>query len=85
MRDTAAQIYDNEGEAGLRQFLDRIHDAETVSEVDLIDPDGRMWLGDGTTAGNYSDLVRRAFTSNGVELDTSAADDGAGGTTDHIC
>jgi len=69
--DTAGQIYDSEGEAGLKQFLDRIHDAETVSEVDLIDPEGRMWLGDGTTAGNYSDLVRRAFASNGVELDTS--------------
>lgn len=69
--DTAGQIYDSEGEAGLKQFLGRIHDAETVSEVDLIDPEGRMWLGDGATAGNYSELVRRAFESGSVELDTA--------------
>jgi len=68
---TAGQIYDNEGEAGLKQFLQRIHDAETVSEVDLIDQDGHMWLGDGSTATNYSDLVKRAFASNAVELDTT--------------
>ncbi|HYJ90584.1 MAG TPA: ATP-binding protein [Pyrinomonadaceae bacterium] len=69
--DTAGQIYDSEGEDGLRQFLRRIRDAETVSEVDLIDQDGQLWLGEGATAGNYTDLVQRAFASGSVELDTS--------------
>jgi signal transduction histidine kinase len=69
--DTAAQIYNNEGEDGLREFLRRIRDAETVSEVYLVSPDGQLWLGEGATAGNYADLVQRAFASGSVELDTS--------------
>jgi hypothetical protein len=39
---TAGQIYQNEGEEGLRQFLRRIRGAETVSEVDLVAPDGTV-------------------------------------------
>jgi signal transduction histidine kinase len=68
---TAAQIYNNEGEDGLKKFLRRIRDAETVSEVDLIASDGQLWLADGATAGNYAELVQRAFSSGAVELDTS--------------
>src|SRR5215813_4883501 len=45
--DTASQIYDSEGEEGLREFLHRILDAETISEVDLIGSDGRPWMEDG--------------------------------------
>ena len=75
--DTAAQIYNNEGEDGLKEFLHRILDAETVSEVDLIGTDGRAWLADEETASgevlpnDYADLVQRAFSSGSVELDTS--------------
>jgi signal transduction histidine kinase len=75
--DTAAQIYNNEGEDGLKEFVHRILDAETVSEVDLIGADGRPLLADEETApsqalsNDYNDLVQRAFASGSVELDTS--------------
>jgi two-component system sensor histidine kinase CpxA len=65
---TAAQIYQNEGERGLNQFLRRIREAETVSEVDLVRPDGNVWLGDAQT-DNYQGLVARAFSSGDVEVD----------------
>jgi two-component system sensor histidine kinase CpxA len=71
---TSKQIYDSEGEDGLRQFIRRIHDADTISEVDLIAQDGRPWMTDGTIAGNYKDLVDRSFASGAVELDTSQQD-----------
>jgi signal transduction histidine kinase len=66
---TAGQIYQNEGEEGLRQFLRRIRGAETVSEVDLVAPDGTVWLGDGGQAGNYRDLANRALSSGDVEVE----------------
>jgi signal transduction histidine kinase len=72
--DTAAQIYENEGENGLRQFLHRIREAETVSEVDLVAPDGSVWLGEGTQASNYSELANRAFSSDDVEIDAGQRD-----------
>jgi two-component system sensor histidine kinase CpxA len=66
---TAGQIYQNEGEPGLQQFLRRIRGAETISEVDLVAPDGTVWLGDGGQAGNYRDLASRALTSGEVEVE----------------
>jgi len=68
---TAGQIYDNEGQAGLKQFLQRVREAETISEVELIGSDGKVWLGDGSPTSDYSELVGRSFTSGDVELDTS--------------
>lgn len=74
---TAGQIYQNEGETGLREFLRRISEAETVSEVDLVASDGTVWLGEGGQAGNYYDLASRALSSGDVEIeaqhDTSLA------------
>ena len=75
--DTAGQIYQNEGQGGLKQFLRRISEAETVSEVDLVASDGTVWLGEGGQAGNYRDLASRALSSGDVEIeaqrDTSLA------------
>ena len=67
---TAGQIYQNEGENGLNQFLQRIGDAETVSEVDLVAADGSVWLGDRTAAGSYRELASRAIDSGDVEIET---------------
>lgn len=68
---TAGQVFDNEGEAGLRQFLERVRDADTISEVNLIRPDGSIWLGEDEIGGNYKELTDRAFVSGAIELDTS--------------
>ena len=71
---TAGQIYQSEGEKGLNQFLQRIGDAETVSEVDLVAADGTVWLGDGGQAGAYRDLASLAISSGDVEIDTGQRD-----------
>ena len=67
--DTASQIYQESGEAGLNQFLRRIRQSETISEVDLVAPDGSVWLGD-SQAANYRDLATQAIASEDVEIDT---------------
>lgn len=67
---TAGQIYDSQGEKGLRQFIHRIREAETISEVDLVSREGSVWIGEGTQPGNYGELANRAFASGDVEIDT---------------
>ena len=72
--ETAGQIYQNEGEAGLAQFLQRVRDADTVSEVDLVAADGTVWLGDSAQASNYRYMATSAITSGDVEIDTGQRD-----------
>jgi signal transduction histidine kinase len=67
--ETAAQIYAAQGEAGLREFLDRIRRHETIGEVDLIGENGRVWLSEGVSAADYKELVGRALSSDAVEID----------------
>lgn len=69
--DTAAQIYSIQGEAGLTAFLDRIRGLETISEVDLIGSNGKVWLSPGVNAGSYSELVAKALGSDTVEIENS--------------
>jgi signal transduction histidine kinase len=67
--ETAAQIYAAQGEAGLREFLDRIRRHETIGEVDLIGENGRVWLSEGVSAEDYKELVGKALSSDAVEID----------------
>ncbi len=66
---TITQIHSTQGEAGVREFLDRIRDVETVTEVNVVHRDGRMWLSDATDVSNYRVLIGTAFDSSGVELE----------------
>lgn len=68
--ETAGQIYSNEGEAGLEQFLHRIRRPQSVSEVDFIGENGRSWLSDGVNAANYKSLIDKALASDAVEIDS---------------
>lgn len=65
---TAAQIYENEGEAGFVQFLDRLRTSETVSKADVIGANGKIWPA-GIDAENYSDLVSKTLESGAVEIE----------------
>src|SRR3954454_17835443 len=60
--DTASQIYQSWEQDGLAQFLLLIRQSETVSEVDLVAPDGSVWLGD-SKAGNYRELATEAIAT----------------------
>ena len=66
---TAVQIYENQGETGLTQFLDRIRQAETIGEVNIIGENGRIWAADGVDAERYNELVSKALQSDTVEIE----------------
>ena len=40
---TAAEIFNNEGEAAFTTFIDRIRNSETVTEVDVVGQNGKIW------------------------------------------
>ncbi len=66
---TAAQVYANQGEKGLSEFLDRIRQAETIGEVDLIGENGRTWLSEGVNADDYRELIAKALAGDSVEIE----------------
>lgn len=71
---TAAQISDKEGEEGLKSFLTRIEDVDTVTHMDIIDQNGHFWHTDGATTGTYQPLVASAFASGNAELEFGSPD-----------
>ena len=71
---TIVQIHSTQGEAGVKEFLDRIRDVETVTEVNIATRDGRLWLSDTSDVSNYKDLIDGAFASSAVQLELSSTD-----------
>lgn len=71
---TIVQIHGSQGEAGVKEFLDRIRDVETVTEVNVVRRDGRLWLSDADDVSNYKDLIDGAFGSSAVQLELSSTD-----------
>ncbi len=43
---TTTQIYNAEGVAGLRMYLDRQSDFESIKEIGLLDKDGKVAFGE---------------------------------------
>jgi signal transduction histidine kinase len=71
---TAVQIYDSEGDAGLREYLIRLRDIETTKEIDVLDEKGRAMIGDLTETSDFSSVVERADASGAEEIDVSPDD-----------
>ncbi|MEP6704654.1 MAG: ATP-binding protein, partial [Acidobacteriota bacterium] len=71
---TIEQIYRAQGETGVREFLDRIRNVETVTEVNLVRADGRLWLSDAGDISNYQELIANSLGSDAVELELSSTD-----------
>ena len=71
---TIEQIHGAQGEAGVREFLDRIRDVETVTEVDLVRRDGQLWLSDARDVSNYRNLIDGSFATSAVQLELSSVD-----------
>jgi two-component system sensor histidine kinase CpxA len=71
---TIEQIYGAQGEPGVRQFLDRVHQVETVTEVNLVNRNGQVWMSDTNDVSNYSELIQNSFASSAVELELNSAD-----------
>lgn len=71
---TGAQIFETQGEAGLRQFLLRVREGNTATEIDVVDRDGKPWFGDVTNVSDYGELVRHAFLTGTVQLELNSPD-----------
>jgi len=78
---TAAQIHDKEGEAAFQQFIQRLKEAETLLEVDLLDPDGRLVFGDATNISDFDRVIARTLESGNGELDVTTKDTPLGATS----
>ncbi len=77
---TAAQIYDANGEAGLKTFLGRLRDSETLREVDLVDADGKVVFGEATNMQDFAPVIERTRASNSIEIDTTTTEGSLGAT-----
>jgi two-component system sensor histidine kinase CpxA len=70
---TSKQLLENEGEAGLGEFLHRIRTSETISEVDVIGDNGKSWPADAPIE-ELRPLTQRALASEEVEFDLTQQD-----------
>jgi two-component system sensor histidine kinase CpxA len=71
---TATQVYDGQGEQGLREFLSRIDTADTVSEVDVVNRDGQNWVSDGIDLPQYQPLIDSTFLTGQVQIEQNSPD-----------
>jgi signal transduction histidine kinase len=67
---TAGQIYQNEGKAGLDEYLARIENSDRVSAVGFYDKNGQLISGDEIPANGLK-LFDQAMDSETVEFDRS--------------
>lgn len=67
---TAAQLQNGQGDSGLNDFLDRIRNAGTVSEVSVIGRDGTLKYGSAADVESYRGLVAKSFESGETEIET---------------
>jgi two-component system sensor histidine kinase CpxA len=68
--ETAEQIYNNEGEKGLNEFLQRVRDAETIEEIGLINAKGEILHLENVQNDVIQSLIARTLQSNAVEIET---------------
>ena len=67
---TARQIYDNEGEKGLSDFLQRVRDAETIEEIGLVNQNGEISYLNNVDREVVQKLIVQSFSSDAVETET---------------
>ncbi len=65
--ETARQIYDNEGEAGVRTFLQTIENSHQNRDVCLVSEIDNSCFGE--KSGNAQPVIQKALASNMVEFD----------------
>lgn len=67
---TAKQIFENEGENGLNEFLIRIREAETIEEIGLINHNGEFRNLEVPLIEPVRQLILKSFSTEKVVLDT---------------
>ena len=77
---TSTQIYDGQGDAALRVYLTRLHDSETIKEIDLLDSNGGASIGEVTNLRDFDAVVDRSRASGAAEIDVTPVDSALGAT-----
>jgi two-component system sensor histidine kinase CpxA len=72
--ETAGQIMQSEGEAGLRTFTRRLREGTTITEIDIVRGDGSIVFADVADVSSYKDLIEQTMKSGQVELELNAPD-----------
>ncbi len=73
--ETAAQIFDAEGQPGVEKFIGRLRDYDPIRGAGLVDENRKLLIdGGGIGAVNYSETVERAFNSSETEVSYLAQD-----------
>ncbi len=70
---TASQIYAVQGRDGLREFTNRLKDATTITEVDIVDGKGNILFADVEDISGYVPLINETVTSGTVQVQTNEA------------
>jgi two-component system sensor histidine kinase CpxA len=70
---TAAQIYENEGLIGLKEYLTRLESSERITEAGFFDMDGRQIAGKNL-AENTENLFSKALASDKTEFEVQPED-----------
>jgi len=78
---TAAQIYENEGQNGLEEYLSRLESSERILEAGFFDVSGRQIAGKKLAAPTEN-LFDKAFSSEKTEFDVQTEDTFAGKRVD---
>lgn len=69
---TAKQIFENEGEKGLIEFLRRVRDAETIEEIGLVNSQGEFRYLEVPPSEAVRQLIVRSFSADErVEIETA--------------
>lgn len=69
---TATQIVGAEGEAGLREFLNRLQGTEPPRRVALVAADDSVWFGKPEDVAGTGEIVARTRAENAAETDFSS-------------
>ncbi|MGI8638737.1 MAG: ATP-binding protein [Pyrinomonadaceae bacterium] len=67
---TAAQIYQNEGQSGLEEYMTRLASSERISRVGFFDVNGKKIAGEKLDE-KTADLFNKALQSDNTEIDVS--------------
>ncbi|MBV9215931.1 MAG: HAMP domain-containing protein [Acidobacteria bacterium] len=75
---TADQIYQAQGEAGLKLYAIRQRDSEALKDFDIVDAASNTSIGGSTALQDFDGVIQRADAAGGPEIDTSPEDSALG-------
>lgn len=75
---TSELILAKGGEDDLRQFLARLSKTGTIKETDLVDENGNLIVGEGTTLTDFENVIARSRASGEAEIDVNTTETALG-------